>query len=121
MLATGLAHDGLADEQLELLVGASPPHGRLEIDLPVDHQAGAQSPVRRKPQPVAGMAEIVADGADEADDTPCALEPEAPGRTPEVLLLFPALDGEEPAQEADAPNLAPALVPLNVTFASLQR
>jgi hypothetical protein len=80
MLAPGFVLDGVANELLELLVRAAFSHGCLEIYLTVDHEAGTEAAVCRQPQPVAGVTEIVAHGADETNDPFGTLQPEKPGR-----------------------------------------
>ena len=75
--------------------------GVLRSISAIDHEAGTQTAVRSQPQPVAGVTEIVADGADEADDPPGTLQPEKPGRPLDLLPLLSVFDGQELAHAAD--------------------
>ena len=70
MVPLWLGANGLDDQALDLRDRCPSAQGRPEVYLVIREEAGAQLPVGGEPQAVALVAEVLADGGDEADGAP---------------------------------------------------
>ena len=82
----GLARSCLEKDLDEFLVRGAVPHGPFQIFLHVGEQAGSQPSARGQAEPVAGVAEVMCQGAYKAYLSRGSLKPETLGRTVTVFL-----------------------------------